>query len=127
MRPLLFILTVAIISICSSTVVVAQTYLSKADAIIRLADEAKYIQSIQPQLIGADENEYIIQRQRMRFVQTMLRALKTSEGVAGVAQRYLPSGDTGRLQIGVARFEAPAGNSNRLAWLRQDLLKLITL
>lgn len=103
----------------------AQSYVSKPEAVQRLADEAKYASVLIDQL--QDENQVTIQRNRLRVITALLHDLKRSEDVASSADRYIPSGDIRKLQIGIGQF-APTttGYSNHLAWLRDDMLQLLT-
>lgn len=126
MRQTLLLIIVLVASLATATTVSGQNYLSKPTAVKNLSDEVRYIKATLPLIKESDPNEFTTQRQRLRLIESMMRDLKTAETVDAVATKYLPDGNTRNLQVGVAVFAPPSGYSNHLAWLREDLMQLIT-
>lgn len=113
------------LALCSHTSK-AQNYLSKPTAVKNLADEAKYLTARIPNLERNDPNGYIIAKQKLRVIRNILRDIKFSEDLPNIVDRYMPSGDLRKLQQGTALFIPPDSSKNRLAWLRAELLPLVS-
>jgi hypothetical protein len=126
MRRLIFVAFLfCFLALCSHTSK-AQNYLSKPTAVKNLADEAKYLTARMPNLERNDPNGYTIARQKLRVIRNLLRDLKFNDDLSVVVDRYMPSGDIRKLQQGTALFLPPDGSKNRLAWLRDELMPLVS-
>ena len=126
MKRLIFVAFVFCFFILHSNSSEAQNFLSKPTAVKNLADEAKYLKARMPNLEENDPNGYVIATQKMRVIKNLLRDLKQSNDLSAIVDRYMPSGDLTKLQQGTALFIPPDGSKNRLAWLRSELMPLVS-
>ena len=126
MKRLIFVAFVFCFFMLHSNSSEAQNYLSKPTAVKNLADEAKYLKARMPNLEENDPNGYVIATQKMRVIKNLLRDLKQSNDLSAIVDRYMPSGDLTKLQQGTALFIPPDGSKNRLAWLRSELMPLVS-
>lgn len=125
MKHLFLLLILTVIATSYTSDVTAQNYVSKTQAVQRLADESKHVRAIVGQL--QDSNDLTIQRNRLRIINALLHDLKSSESVGDSAAKYVPSADIRKLQVGVGQFTPPTStHPNHIAWLEDDIMQLIT-
>ena len=125
MKHLFLLLIFTVIGTCYTSDITAQNYVSKTEAVKRLADEAKYAKALLDQ--SQDSNEVALQRNRLRVITALLHDLKSSESVSDSAAKYVPSADIRKLQVGVGQFSPPTNtHPNHIAWLQDDIMQLLT-
>lgn len=104
----------------------AQNYFSKPEATKNLADAAKYLSSTLDQLEETNEDQFKINSEKLRFIKKMLKALKTSDTVQQVADKYLPKEESNVIQPAVRFINTSFANTSPNKYIRSEILFLIS-
>lgn len=128
MKKLVFL--VALVGLFSLTLLStssAQNFLSKPTAKENLIDEYKYLNNLIDGQTLSDENALVIAVQKRRLIRTMLLEMNKGAELEHIAAFCLPHADVNKLQPGMAKFKVPTqGKENQRAWMRSEIMKLIT-
>jgi hypothetical protein len=104
----------------------AQNYFSKPEATKNLADAAKYLASTLDQLEETDEDQFKVNKEKLRFIKKMLKELKTSDSVQDVADKYLPKNESNIIQPAVRFINTSFANTSPNKYIRSEILFLIS-
>lgn len=118
---LLFSLTIGL-----GTSLSAQNYFSKPEANKNLADAAKYLSSTLDQLEENDEDQYKVNKEKLRFIKKIQKGLKTSSSVQEVAEKYLPKEEVNVIQPAVRYINTGVANTSPSKYIRSEILFLIS-
>jgi len=103
----------------------AQNFYSKLEAKRNLGDAAKSISAQLPELRENDEVMYKVQKERLRFVQNVLLALK-SMTVEEAANMHLPKVASNEMQPAVKFIDTSFSGKTPNEYIRQEILYLIS-
>jgi hypothetical protein len=114
------------LSIGTGTSLSAQNYFSKPEATKNLADAAKFLSSTLDQLEENNPDLYKVNKEKLRFIKRMLKALKTSDSVQLVAEKYLPKDEINVIQPAVRFINTSFANKSPNKYIRSEILFLIS-
>ena len=104
----------------------AQNYYSKPEATKNLGDAAKYLSSTLDQLEENDEDQFKVNKEKLRFIKKMLKGLKTTDSVQEVAEKYLPKNEVNVIQPAVRFINTSFANTSPNKYIRSEILFLIS-
>lgn len=104
----------------------AQNYFSKPEATKNLADAAKYLNSTLYGLEETNTSLYKVNKEKLRFIKKMQTALKTSDSVQEVADKYLPKDEINIIQPAVRFIDTGFANTSPNKYIRSEILFLIS-
>lgn len=104
----------------------AQDYHSKPTAISNLADESKYLGATMPTLEDSDNNAYLRAAEKQRVIIKILKALKFGATVEEAVAANLPSENFSQVSIAVANIPLENGEKNKVTWIREQILPLVS-
>ncbi len=104
----------------------AQNYRSKPQAVKNLADEAKYLSSTLAELSETDIPMYKVNKEKLRFIKSMLKGLKSERTVEESADKLLPKEEMNVFQPSVRFIDTNFANTSRNKYIRSEILFLIT-
>lgn len=104
----------------------AQNYHSKPTAITNLVDESKYLGATMPTLEDSDNNAYLRAQEKQRVIKKILRSLKLGATVEEAVTSNLPAENFNQLSVAVANVPLENGEKNKVTWIRQQILPLVS-
>jgi len=104
----------------------AQNYYSKPEATKNLSDAAKYLNSTLDQLEETNEDQYKVNKEKLRFIKKILKELKGSDSVEEVADKYLPKDEINVIQPAVRFINTSFANKSPNRYIRSEILFLIS-
>jgi hypothetical protein len=104
----------------------AQNYFSKPDATKNLGDAAKYLSSTLDLLAETDEDQFKVNKEKLRFIKKILKELKTSDSVQEVAENYLPKEESNVIQPAVRFINTSFANTAPRKYIRSEIMFLIS-
>lgn len=120
-----FLLSFALI-LGTGTAVSAQNFHSKPEAIKNLADASKYLTSTLAQLEETDEAAYKINKEKIRFIKSMITGIKTGSTVEEAANKLLPKEDSHVIQPSVRFIDVSFANTTPQKYIRSEIMFLIS-
>lgn len=114
------------IAVMASIGVQAQSYVSKPTAIKNLADESKYITATLPAYSETNQGEYNRLAEKQRVILKVLKSLKHGSNVEQAVNSAVANPDAKKLTTAVKAIELPDGQRNRAAWMRSEIMKLVS-
>ena len=104
----------------------AQNYHSKPTAITNLADESKYLAATMPTLEDSDNNAYLRAAEKQRVIIKILKSLKFGSTVQEAVEANLASEDFTTMSVAVADIPLENGDKNKVQWIRNEILPLVS-
>ena len=104
----------------------AQNYYSKPEATKNLSDAAKYLFSTLDQLEENNEEQFKINKEKLRFIKRMLKGFKTTDTVEEVVDKYLPKEEINVIQPAVRFINTSFANMPPNKYIRSEILFLIS-
>jgi len=104
----------------------AQNYHSKPTAITNLADESKYLGATMPTLEDSDNNAYLRAQEKQRVIKKILRSLKFGATVEEAVTANLPTENMNQVTVAVSNIPLENGEKNKVTWIRQQILPLVS-
>ena len=104
----------------------AQNYFSKPEATQNLSDAAKYLNSTLEVLSETDEDQYKINKEKLRFIKKMLKELKSTSTVQEVADKVLPKNELNVIQPAVRYINTSFANTTPNKYIRSEIMFLIS-
>ena len=104
----------------------AQNYYSKPEATKNLSDAAKYLFSTLDQLEENNEEQFKINKEKLRFIKRMLKGFKTTDTVEEVVDKYLPKNEINVIQPAVRFINTSFANTPPNKYIRSEILFLIS-
>jgi len=121
----LFVLTFSLtVIVCAS--MNAQNFVSKPQAIKNLSDEAKHIANTLPSLQENDLVMYKVNKEKLRFIKSMLKGLKGENTLEATVSNVLPKQEWNKLSPSVRFIDTSFSNLAPNQYIRQEVLYLIT-
>lgn len=115
---------VLVLSICAN--VTAQNYYSKPEAVKNLADAARQIASTLPTLDETNPSAYKINKEKLRFIKSMLKEIKNGSTVEQASNQVLPKQEYNKLQPSVRFIDVGFANTTPNRFIRSEVMFLIS-
>ena len=103
-----------------------QNYFSKPEATKNLADAAKYLNSTLDNLEETNEDQFKVNKEKLRFIKKMLKELKTTDSVQDAADKHLPKEESNVIQPAVRFINTSFANTTPNKYIRSEILFLIS-
>ena len=104
----------------------AQNYFSKPEATKNLSDAAKYLYSTLDLLEETDEDQFKVNKEKLRFIKKIQKELKSTDTVQEVADKYLPKAESNVIQPAVRFINTSFANTPPNKYIRSEILFLIS-
>lgn len=114
------------VALMASVGVFAQSYHSKPTAIQNLADESKYITTTLPSFSEQNHDQFLRLSEKQRIIKKMLHSLKTGATVEQAVDTHISAETKGQFTTAIKRIPLPDGQRDGRAWIRGEILRLIS-
>jgi len=104
----------------------AQNFYSKPEAVKNLSDASKQLASTLPSLAENDVNLYKINKEKIRFIKSLLTGIKQGATVEDAANTLLPKEETNKIQPSVRFIDVSFANTTPQRYIRSEIMFLIS-
>lgn len=104
----------------------AQNYHSKPTAIANLADESKYLGATMSTFEENDNNAYLRAQEKQRIIMKILISIKFGASIEEAVTTNLPDEGMNQVSTVISNIPLENGETNRIAWIRQQILPLVS-
>ncbi len=104
----------------------AQNFYSKPEAVKNLSDASKQLASTLPSLEENNPNLHKINSEKIRFIKSMLKNIKTGSTVEEAANTILPKVESNKIQPSVRFIDVSFANTTRNIYIRSEIMFLIS-